>query len=193
MKRKILIVEDNIGLSQMQKDWFGQAGYDAITAMNEPIARSLIRKNNFDLIISDVRLPEGDGISLLKWLKKEKMDIPFIITTEYVSVPDVVRTIKLGARDYLPSLYTGNTCWNWLRIYSVQSRPDGSRKGNCSNVHAPRCLKWNGAQNWLPHPICSTDTRCKWDGKGIRGTEHSRGQRTCRDAFRGCQLRCAAP
>lgn len=44
MKRKILIVEDNIGLSQMQKDWFGQAGYDAVTAMNEPIARALIRK-----------------------------------------------------------------------------------------------------------------------------------------------------
>lgn len=44
MKRKILIVEDNIGLSQMQKDWFSQAGYDAVTAMNEPVARSLIRK-----------------------------------------------------------------------------------------------------------------------------------------------------
>ncbi len=102
MKRKILIVEDNIVLSQMQKDWFGQAGYDAITAMNEPIARLLIRKNKFDLILSDVRLPEGDGISLLKWLKKEQMDIPFIITTEYVSVPDVVRTIRLGAKDYLP-------------------------------------------------------------------------------------------
>ncbi|MCS2326032.1 sigma-54 dependent transcriptional regulator [Bacteroides fragilis] len=102
MKRKILIVEDNVGLSQIQKDWFDQAGYDAITAMNEPVARALVRKNKFDLILSDVRLPEGDGISLLKWLKKEKVDIPFIITTEYVSVPDVVRTIKLGARDYLP-------------------------------------------------------------------------------------------
>ena len=45
MKRKILIVEDNIGLSQMQKDWFEQAGYDAVTAMNEPIARTLIRKS----------------------------------------------------------------------------------------------------------------------------------------------------
>ena len=86
----------------MQKDWFEQAGYDAVTAMNEPTARTLIRKNKFDLILSDVRLPEGDGISLLKWLKKEKMKIPFIITTEYVSVPDVVRTIKLGANDYLP-------------------------------------------------------------------------------------------
>ena len=102
MKRKILIVEDNIGLSQMQKDWFAQAGYDAVTAMNEPVARSLIRKTAFDLILSDVRLPEGDGISLLEWLRKERKDIPFIITTEYVSVSDVVRTIKLGAIDYLP-------------------------------------------------------------------------------------------
>lgn len=102
MKRKILIVEDNVGLSQMQKDWLAQAGYDAVTAMNEPIARSLIRRTQFDLILSDVRLPEGDGISLLEWLRKEKKDIPFILTTEYVSVSDVVRTIKLGARDYLP-------------------------------------------------------------------------------------------
>ncbi len=102
MKRKILIVEDNVSLSQRQKDWFEQAGYDAMTAMNEPAARALIRKHQFDLILSDVRLPEGNGISLLEWLKKEKRDIPFIITTEYVSVPDVVRTIKLGAKDYLP-------------------------------------------------------------------------------------------
>ena len=102
MKRKILIVEDNVVLSQIQKDWLSRAGYDAVTAMNEPIARSLIRRMQFDLILSDVRLPEGDGISLLEWLCKEKKDIPFIITTEYVSVPDVVRTIKLGARDYLP-------------------------------------------------------------------------------------------
>ena len=71
MKRKILIVEDNVGLSQMQKDWLAQAGYDAVTAMNEPIARSLIRRTQFDLILSDVRLPEGDGISLLEWLRKE--------------------------------------------------------------------------------------------------------------------------
>lgn len=102
MKRKVLIVEDNINLSQMQKDWFVQAGYDAITAVDATKARSLIRKVHFDLILSDVRLPDGDGISLLEWLRKEKNNTPFIITTEYVSVPDVVRTIKLGAVDYLP-------------------------------------------------------------------------------------------
>lgn len=72
MKRKVLIVEDNINLSQMQKDWFVQAGYDAITAVDATKARSLIRKVHFDLILSDVRLPDGDGISLLEWLRKEK-------------------------------------------------------------------------------------------------------------------------
>ena len=81
MKRKILIVENKITLSQRQKAWFEQAGYDTITACNEPVARTLIRKNSFDLILSDVRPPEGDGISLLDWLLKEKKYIPFIITT----------------------------------------------------------------------------------------------------------------
>ena len=102
MRRKILIVEDNIGLSQMQGDWFAQAGYEAVTATDESSARSLIRRTRFDLVLSDVRLPQGDGMSLLEWMRREKMGIPFIITTGYVSVPDVVRAIKLGAMDYLP-------------------------------------------------------------------------------------------
>ena len=114
MKRKILIVEDNVGLSQIQKDWLSRAGYDAVTAMSEPIARSLIRRMQFDLILSDVRLPEGDGISLLEWLRKEKKDIPFIITTEYVSVPDW----EPGTT--CPNLCTGITCWNWRKMCSIR-------------------------------------------------------------------------
>lgn len=43
MKQKVLIVEDNISLSQRQKDWLEQAGYDVMTAMHEPAARALIR------------------------------------------------------------------------------------------------------------------------------------------------------
>ena len=63
MKQKVLIVEDNISLSQRQKDWLEQAGYDVMTTMNEQAARALIRKQRFDFILSDVRLPEGDGRS----------------------------------------------------------------------------------------------------------------------------------
>lgn len=102
MKRKILIVEDNVSLSQMQKDWLLQAGYEVTTAIDEPAARRLLRRTAFDLILSDVRLPEGDGISLLEWTRKERMTIPYIIMTEYATVSDAVRAIRSGAKDYLP-------------------------------------------------------------------------------------------
>lgn len=102
MEQRILIVEDNVVLSQLQKEWLEKSGYEVVTAMNEPIARRLIRKQTFDLILSDVRLPEGNGISLLEWLNKEKIRIPFVIMTEYASFSDAVHAVKLGAKDYLP-------------------------------------------------------------------------------------------
>lgn len=102
MNRKILIVEDNVALSQLQRGWLEKANYEVRTAINEPIARKHICKEAFDLILSDVRLPEGNGISFLEWLIKESIYTPFIIMTEYASYPDAVRAIKLGAKDYLP-------------------------------------------------------------------------------------------
>lgn len=101
MKKRILIVEDNVALSQIQKDWLCREGYDVTTAMDETVARRLLRKEEFDLILSDVRLPQGNGIALLEWINKEKMDIPFVIMTEYASVTDAVKAIKMGAKDYL--------------------------------------------------------------------------------------------
>lgn len=102
MKSKILIVEDNVTLSQLQKDWLTREGYEVTTAMDAVIARRQIRRIDFDLILSDVRLPEGDGLSLLEWLGKEKPGIPVIIMTEYASYQDAVKAIKMGAKDYLP-------------------------------------------------------------------------------------------
>ncbi len=102
MEQRILIVEDNVVLSQLQKEWLERTGYEVATAMTEPIARKLLRKESFDLVLSDVRLPEGNGITLLEWLNKEKRSIPFVIMTEYASFPDAVRAVKLGAKDYLP-------------------------------------------------------------------------------------------
>lgn len=101
MKQKILIVEDNIILSQQQKKWFEKFGYDVTTTIDEPSARKQIEKGNFDLVLSDVRLPAGDGIALLEWIKKKNMDIPFIVMTGYASVPEAVKAIRLGAKNYL--------------------------------------------------------------------------------------------
>ena len=101
MKHKILIVEDNVMLAGQQKKWLEKSGYEVQATIDEPGARKRIKSEHFDLVLADVRLPEGNGISLLEWLRKKKIDIPFIVMTGYASVPDAVKAIKLGAKDYL--------------------------------------------------------------------------------------------
>lgn len=99
---KILIVEDNLILSGMIGKWLQKAGYDVVTATDEPRARSILKKEKVSLVLSDVRLPEGNGISLLEWIVRAGMEIPFIVMTDYGCISDAVRAIKLGAKDYLP-------------------------------------------------------------------------------------------
>ena len=99
MGTKILIVEDNLILCDMLQRWLQKAGYDTVTATDEPSARKKIRGNDVALVLADVRLPEGDGISLLEWSTKHGAGIPFVIMTGYGSISDAVRAIKQGAKD----------------------------------------------------------------------------------------------
>ena len=101
MKHRILIVEDNILLAGQQKKWFEKSGYEAVTTIDEPGARRLLKKEPFDLVLSDVRLPQGDGISLLEWMQRERIDVPFIIMT----VPS-----RWGQKTIWPSLFRWMNC-----------------------------------------------------------------------------------
>jgi len=100
-KKNVLILEDNLILCNILKIWLLRAGYEVITSIDEPSARKKIREFKIDLILSDVRLPEGNGISFLKWCIQKGFNAPFIIMTEYASISDAVQAIKMGANDYL--------------------------------------------------------------------------------------------
>lgn len=102
MKKKILVVEDNLILCDILEKWPLKAGYEVTTATDEPSARRKIKEHETALVLTDVRLPEGDGISLLEWSVRQKLSIPFVVVTEYGSIADAVRAVKLGAKDYLP-------------------------------------------------------------------------------------------
>ena len=55
-----------------------------------------------DIVVSDLRLPDGNGIDLLRWMRKEGMMQPFIIMTDYAEVHTAVESMKLGSLDYIP-------------------------------------------------------------------------------------------
>lgn len=97
----ILIIEDDITFSLMLTTWLGKKGFDIKALSSVSDAKRQIESVNYDLILSDLRLPDGDGIDLLKWVKEKQSAIPFIVMTSYAEIQTAVQAIKLGASDYI--------------------------------------------------------------------------------------------
>lgn len=101
MKKRILIVEDDVTFGTMLKTWFDKKSWDACFVSKIEPAKIECQSLSFDLIISDLRLPDGDGIIFLTWLRENKIMTPFIIMTNYSDIQTAVLAMKLGAFDYL--------------------------------------------------------------------------------------------
>ncbi|CDA85967.1 uncharacterized protein BN772_03843 [Bacteroides sp. CAG:754] len=85
----------------MLKTWLGKKGFEVSSVSNIARARKHIESQTVDLVLSDLRLPDYEGIDLLKWMNERRMDIPLIIMTGYADIQSAVLAMKLGARDYI--------------------------------------------------------------------------------------------
>ncbi len=101
MTKSILIVEDDITFGMMLKTWLSKKGFEVSSVSNIVRAHKHIESQTVDLILSDLRLPDQDGIDLLKWLNKQDKNIPLIIMTGYADIQSAVQAMKLGAQDYI--------------------------------------------------------------------------------------------
>ncbi len=102
-KTKIIVVEDNIVYCQFVCNLLAREGFRTEQAFCLSTAKKLLQQaTENDIIVSDLRLPEGDGIDLLRWMRKEGMMQPFIIMTDYAEVHTAVESMKLGSLDYIP-------------------------------------------------------------------------------------------
>ncbi len=101
MVPSILIVEDDLTFSTMLKTWLGKKGFEVETASTQAKARKQLGTRDFDLILSDLRLPDKDGMDLLSWLREQQNEVPFIIMTSYAEIQSAVRAMKEGATDYI--------------------------------------------------------------------------------------------
>lgn len=101
MTQSILIVEDDLTFATMLKTWLGKKGYEVETASTNARARKLLTTRDFSLILSDLRLPDQDGIHLLSWLRDLQKVTPVIIMTSYAEIQGAVLAMKEGAADYV--------------------------------------------------------------------------------------------
>lgn len=99
--KKILILDDNLTICLMLKSWIAKKGYMAETATNVDDAKQMVRDKPFDLILSDIRMPDTDGFSFLSWVKKFDSEILVIMMTGYADIESAVEAMKSGAVDYI--------------------------------------------------------------------------------------------
>ncbi len=106
---KILIVDDEELIRITVKKILKEEGYNVDTSETGSLAIEKFLKNQYDLVLLDINLPDINGLDVLKELKKINPDVLVIIVTGYASIEDAVQAIKLGAYDYIEKPLKKNT------------------------------------------------------------------------------------
>jgi len=100
-KKRLLLVDDEVHTTDMMKETLSRPEYEIKTAYNAESGLSLVKKESFQLVITDIVLPRMDGIELLRRIKDFNPNIGVIIMTAYGTVESAVNAMKIGAFDYV--------------------------------------------------------------------------------------------
>lgn len=99
--KNILIIEDDVVFSRSISNWLKKKGMATGHVSTLSAARKELQVKKFDLVLADLRLPDGSSMELLKWMKGKYYSIPFLIMTSYGQVENAVEAMQLGASNYL--------------------------------------------------------------------------------------------
>lgn len=100
---RVIVIEDNPIFADYVCRLLASKGFKSETTSTCNGARKLFAKmQEDDIVLVDMRLPDGDGIALLEELRKQGRNNPYIVMTEFGEIPIAVRSLKLGAEDFIP-------------------------------------------------------------------------------------------
>lgn len=101
MKAKILVVDDEESIREFLEIMLKKEGYEITLAEDGQKAKELVQKKSFDLIISDLQMPNLTGIELLKYMRQNYPEVLFMMITAFGTTETAVEAMKMGAYDYL--------------------------------------------------------------------------------------------
>lgn len=103
MTKRIIVVEDSMTFCERICNMLKRQGWDTSRAYNMHKGMELVQESDeFTIVLSDLRLPDGDGIKLLEWMRENGYENKFVIMTDYESYSSAVAAIKKGAANYFP-------------------------------------------------------------------------------------------
>ena len=97
----VLVVDDEPDLLELVSLTLSRMNLSTRTAADLGSARRLLRSERFDLCLTDMRLPDGDGLDLVAWIQENRAALPVAVITAHGNVESAVRALKLGAFDFV--------------------------------------------------------------------------------------------
>jgi len=98
---KILVIDDEKSILDLLSVVFEKEGYSVKTSLSATRAVELMGNEDFDIIISDIKMPKMSGMELLRYVRKNRPDIPIVMITAYGTIKQAVEALKAGAMDYI--------------------------------------------------------------------------------------------
>ncbi len=100
-KPTVLVVDDEPDLVELVSLTLNRMNLDTRSAGDVAGARALLRGGEFDLCLTDMRLPDGDGLDLVAWIQEHRPRLPVAVITAHGNVEAAVRALKVGAFDFV--------------------------------------------------------------------------------------------
>ncbi len=100
-KPAVLVVDDEPDLCELLSITLQRMDLDPRTANNVADAQRLLKTEHFDLCLTDMQLPDGDGLELVKWMQQYSPSVPVAVITAHGNMETAVRALKLGAFDFV--------------------------------------------------------------------------------------------
>lgn len=107
-ENSILIVDDELLIRDLLYDFFVNQGWQPSMAENGQKAMDILEKQKVDLVLTDIRMPEMDGIELTSEMRQLYPDIPVIIMTAYPTVESAIEALRNKVSDYITKPFNIN-------------------------------------------------------------------------------------
>ena len=137
----VLIVEDDRVYARTTTNWLVKNGINARYVLSVDNAKEFLGNHDVDLVLSDFRFDNGNGMELLEWMNTHGYRIPFLIMTGYGNIPGAVEAIKKGAVDYLTKPVQTEKVLGIIRKALEREKRDGYTKQRFYTGKSPLALR----------------------------------------------------
>jgi len=149
-----LVIDDEPDICELLTLTLGRMDIRTETAMDVAGAKSLLGSHDFDICLTDMQLPDGDGLELVEWIQSNASGLPVAVITAHGNVETAVQALKLGAFDFISKpLDLGNlrtVVSNALRVRGPGQNGDSKLLGESGLMHELRDMIGKVAQSQAP-------------------------------------------